>query len=89
MVRRRAGTVSPRGSDPRKSFSVGTDVHAEIIESDPTGRKIRLSIRKASQREEREALDRYRKDASKSGSSSFSTLADAFSAFKKSTENES
>ncbi len=80
---------TPRGSDPRKGFPIGADVRAEIIEADPAGRKIRLSIRKAAEREEREALDRYRKDASKAGSSSLSTLADAFNAFKKSTESES
>jgi len=74
---------TPRGTDHRKMFPVGTEMRAEVIESDPGGRKIRLSVSKAEGREEREALDRYRKDFSRSGGS-FSTLADAFAAIKKS-----
>lgn len=78
-----------RGADHRKMFPVGTELKAEIIEADAAGRKIRLSVTKAMGREEREAVEKYRKDATKSGGSSFSTMADAFAALKKSpTRNE-
>ncbi|HET6373425.1 MAG TPA: S1 RNA-binding domain-containing protein, partial [Candidatus Polarisedimenticolia bacterium] len=52
---------TPRGADHRKMFPVGTELKAEVIEADPAGRKIRLSVTKAEGREEREALDRYKK----------------------------
>ncbi|HKY32429.1 MAG TPA: S1 RNA-binding domain-containing protein [Candidatus Polarisedimenticolia bacterium] len=73
-----------RGSDHRKMFPAGSEITAEVIEADQAGRKIRLSVTKAEGREERAAVDRYRKDVSRSGSGSFSTLADAFNALKKS-----
>jgi small subunit ribosomal protein S1 len=72
-----------RGADHRKMFPPGTEMTAEVIEADAAGRKIRLSVNKAQGREERAAVDKYRKDPSKSGSGSFSTMADAFNAFKK------
>ena len=50
---------------------------------DAAGRKIRLSVAKAAGREERAAVDKYRKDATRTGGGSFSTLGDAFNAFKK------
>jgi small subunit ribosomal protein S1 len=74
---------TPRGSDHRKMFPVGSEMTAEVIETDPGGRKIRLSVSKAEGREERAAMDRYRKDVTRSGAGSFSTLADAFNALKK------
>ena len=74
-----------RGADHRRMFPVGTELTAEVIEADPAGRKIRLSVTKAAGREERDAVDKYKKDATKSGGSSFSTLADAFQAMKDST----
>jgi len=74
-----------RGADHRKMFPPGTELTAEVIQADPGGRKIRLSVDKAKGREEREAVEKYRKDASKSGAGSFSTLADAFGALKKPT----
>ena len=74
-----------RGADHRKLFPPGTELKAEIIEADAAGRKIRLSVTKAMGREEREAVDKYRKDATKSGGNSFSTMADAFAALKKSS----
>jgi len=80
---------TPRGTDHRRMFPPGTEMRAEVIESDPGGRKIRLSVTKAEGREEREAIDRYRKDRSRTGGS-FSTLADAFAALnKKSSPDES
>ncbi|MFQ5702128.1 MAG: S1 RNA-binding domain-containing protein [Acidobacteriota bacterium] len=75
----------PRGADRAKLFPVGTELTAEIIEADPAGRKIRLSVSRARDREEREALQRYKQDKTKSGGS-LSTLADAFAAFRKSKE---
>jgi len=66
-------------------FPIGTQLTAEIIETDPTGRKIRLSVSKAEGREEREAIERYRKDERKSPDS-ISTMADAFAAFRKTRE---
>lgn len=76
---------TPRGSDHRRMFPIGTQLTAEIIETDPTGRKIRLSVSKAEGREEREAIERYRKDERKSPDS-ISTMADAFAAFRKTRE---
>jgi len=78
-----------RGADHRRMFPVGTELTAEVIESDPGGRKIRLSVTKAAGREERDAVDKYKKDATKSGSGSFSTLADAFQAMKDSARKPS
>ncbi len=78
----------PRGADIRKAISIGSEIRAEVIERDKAGRKIRLSARKATVREEREAIDRYRKDANKSGAGSFSTLGDAFDAFNKSRDQK-
>jgi small subunit ribosomal protein S1 len=72
-----------RGADHRKMFPLGTEMTAEVIETDPGGRKIRLSVNRAQGREERAAVDKYRKDPAKSGTSSFSTMADAFNALKK------
>jgi len=77
-----------RGADHRRMFPAGTELKAEVIEADPAGRKIRLSVTKAMGREEREAVDRYRKDATKSGTSSFSTMADAFAALKKTSSRD-
>ena len=78
-----------RGADHRRMFPVGMELTAEVIESDPGGRKIRLSVTKAAGREERDAVDKYKKDATKSGSGSFSTLADAFLAMKDSARKPS
>ena len=81
---------TPRGADHKRLFPKGTEMKAEVIQSDPAGRKIRLSITKAEGREEREALDRYKKESTNSTSGgSFSTLADAFDAFKKSSSGGS
>ncbi|HET9481505.1 MAG TPA: S1 RNA-binding domain-containing protein, partial [Candidatus Polarisedimenticolia bacterium] len=63
---------TPRGADHRRMFPAGTELRAEVIEADPSGRKIRLSVTKAAGREEREAIDKYRKDPSRSGGGSFS-----------------
>lgn len=76
---------TPRGADHRRMFPPGTELTAEVIEADSAGRKIRLSVSKAEGREEREALARYRKDTTRA-SGSFSTLADAFAALKKSPQ---
>ena len=73
---------TPRGADHRKMFKPGTEMTAEVIEADPSGRRIRLSVTKVAHREEREAIERYRKDVTRSAGGSFSTLADAFKAFK-------
>jgi len=77
-----------RGADHRKMFPAGTELKAEVIEADAAGRKIRLSVTKAMTREEREAVERYRKDTTKSGGTSFSTMADAFAALKKSSPRD-
>jgi small subunit ribosomal protein S1 len=73
---------TPRGADHRKMFAPGTEMTAEVIEADPAGRRIRLSVTKVAHREEREAIERYRKDVTRSTGGSFSTLADAFKAIK-------
>ena len=77
-----------RGADHRRMFPAGTELKAEIIEADAAGRKIRLSVTKAMGREEREALDKYRKETSRASGSSFSTMADAFAAIKKATPRD-
>jgi len=76
---------TPRGADHRKMFAPGTELTAEVTEADPAGRRIRLSVTKVAHREEREAIERYRKDATRTTSGSFSTMADAFKAIKGST----
>jgi len=70
---------TPRGSDHRKMFPVGSVMTAEVTKAEKSGRKIRLSVSKAEGREEREALERYKRDA---GRTSISSMADAFAAFK-------
>ena len=77
-----------RGADHRRMFPAGTEMKAEVIEADAAGRKIRLSVTKAMTREEREAVERYRKDTTKSGGTSFSTMADAFAALKKASSRD-
>lgn len=79
---------TPRGTDHRRMFPAGTEMTAEVIEADAGGRKIRLSVTKAEGRAEREAVAKYNKDATRSGSGSLSILADAFNALKKPTPDE-
>ena len=76
---------TPRGTDHRRMFPPGTEITAEITEADASGRKIRLSVSKAEGREEREAIERYRREGAKSGNS-LSTMAEAFRAFRDSRE---
>ena len=66
-------------------ITIGTQMTAEVIQADSSGRKIRLSVSKAAGREEREAIDRYKRDTT---SSSLSTMAEAFKAFKSRTNDK-
>ena len=77
---------TPRGADHKKMFSIGTEMTAEVIQADPSGRKIRLSVSKVAGREEREAIERYKRDTT---SASLSTMAEAFKAFKSRTDEDS
>lgn len=76
-------TGTERGTDLKRVFPMGTEVKAEIIESD--GNKLKLSIVAAQRSEERADLEAWKKTqqpASGGGKAGFGTLADKFKSLK-------
>ncbi len=55
-----AGTGTPRGTELRKSFSVGQEIDAKVIEMDPRRGEVKLSIKALSEDQERNAYQQYR-----------------------------
>jgi small subunit ribosomal protein S1 len=55
-----AGTGTPRGTELRKSFSVGQEIDAKVIEIDPRRGEVKLSIKALSEDQERNAYQQYR-----------------------------
>jgi small subunit ribosomal protein S1 len=55
-----AGTGTPRGTELRKSFTVGQEIDAKVIELDPRRGEVKLSIKALSEDQERNAYQQYR-----------------------------
>jgi small subunit ribosomal protein S1 len=55
-----AGTGTPRGTELRKSFTVGQVIDAKVIEMDPRRGEVKLSIKALSEDQERNAYQQYR-----------------------------
>ncbi len=55
-----AGTGTPRGTELRKSFTVGQEIDAKVIELDPRRGEVKLSIKALSEDQERSAYQQYR-----------------------------
>jgi small subunit ribosomal protein S1 len=55
-----AGTGTPRGTELRKSFHVGQEIDAKVIEMDPRRGEAKLSIKALSEDQERNAYQQYR-----------------------------
>ena len=77
-----AETGTPRGTDLRKTFPVGTAFRAELLERDGQGR-LRLSKTAAEKSEERREVERYLKAENASAKKGFGTFADLFGKLKK------
>jgi small subunit ribosomal protein S1 len=71
-------TGTPRGTDLRKKFPVGTKIEGKVLEVDPRRGEPRLSIRLGAEEEERRAHREYRKQLEKE--SGFGTLGDLLAA---------
>ena len=55
-----AGTGTPRGTELRKSFKIGQEIDAKVIEMDPRRGEVKLSIKALSEELERSAYQQYR-----------------------------
>jgi ribosomal protein S1 len=55
-----AGTGTPRGTELRKSFKIGQEIDAKVIEMDPRRGEVKLSIKALSEEQERSAYQQYR-----------------------------
>jgi ribosomal protein S1 len=55
-----AGTGTPRGTELRKSFTIGQEIDAKVIEVDPRRGEVKLSIKALSEDQERNAYQQYR-----------------------------
>jgi small subunit ribosomal protein S1 len=55
-----AGTGTPRGTELRRTFNVGQDIEAKIVEVDPRRGEVKLSIKALSDEQERTAYQQYR-----------------------------
>jgi small subunit ribosomal protein S1 len=75
-------TGTDRGTDLRRTFPMGTEIKAEVIEIQ--GEKLKLSITAAIRSEERADLDAWKKTQKPvgGGKSGFGTLADKFKGLK-------
>ncbi len=62
-----AELVTPRGGDPRKTFSVGTEIKVLVLAIEEGGRRIRLSHAQALAREEQAETQEYMREGPKAG----------------------
>lgn len=67
-------TGTPRGTDLRKTFPVGTTLQAKVVEVDPRRGEARLSIRAMKDDEEKNAYREYRKKVAREAT--FGTFGD-------------
>jgi small subunit ribosomal protein S1 len=76
-------TGTLRGTDLRKKFPVGSQLHAKVLECDPKRGEAKLSIKQLAEDEERNAHREYRRQLAKEGG--FGTLGDLLAAKLKSS----
>ncbi|HEX2881832.1 MAG TPA: S1 RNA-binding domain-containing protein [Polyangiaceae bacterium] len=76
-------TGTLRGTDLRKKFPVGSQLHAKVLECDPKRGESKLSIKQLAEDEERNAHREYRRQLAKEGG--FGTLGDLLAAKLKSS----
>lgn len=72
-----AETVFPRGSDPRKHFTVGQPLEVKVVAIDEQGR-VKLSLKAMLTDEERDRFEQFRKEEGRGreGKAGFGTLGD-------------
>jgi small subunit ribosomal protein S1 len=69
-------TGAAREADVSKAFPVGTDVEVVVLEADPTGRRIRLSVKAVLDAHEAEEVREYTERGDAASSEGFGSLAD-------------
>lgn len=69
-------SATPRGTDLKKAFPVGSEVEVAVLEVDPSGRKIRLSRKALLDAEERSAAREYEERQARQTSESLGPLAE-------------
>ena len=69
-------TGLPREADFAKAFPVGAEVEAVVLEADPLGRRIRLSIKAIGDANDAEELRDYRQRHDAAPAEGFGSLAD-------------
>ena len=72
-----AATGTPRGTELRKHFPVGSELEGKVIELDLKRGEIKLSIKAVEQDTERSAYQQYRQQVTREAK--FGTLADLLS----------
>ena len=72
-----------RGGDPRKAFPIGAEVKVYVLGIEEGGRRIRLSVTKAIEQEERAETQGYVGDPGKKGGGFGTTLAERFREARK------
>ena len=68
------GTGTPRGTELRKPFPIGTKVEAKVMEIDPKRGEVKLSIKALTDQTERDAYHEYKKQVSKEARFTFGDL---------------
>ncbi len=69
-----AGTGTPRGTELRKSFKIGQEIDAKVIEMDPRRGEVKLSIKALSEEQERSAYQQYRQQVKAEAKFTFADL---------------
>jgi small subunit ribosomal protein S1 len=82
-----AGTGTPRGTELRKVFPVGSQHEAKVIDVDPRRGEVKLSIKAVSDDNERSAYKQYRQQVTREAK--FGTLGDIIAAAQKKDEKPS
>ncbi|HYE91007.1 MAG TPA: S1 RNA-binding domain-containing protein [Terriglobales bacterium] len=67
-----------RGGDPRKAFPVGSEVKVAVLSIEENGRRIRLSMTKAVEQEERAESQSYQREPGPKGGGFGMTLGEKF-----------
>ena len=79
-------TGTPRGTDLKKSFKLGSEIDAKVIDVDPRRHEPKLSVKALAEDEERRAHKEYRQALQREGG--FGTLGDLLSAKLKGLRGE-
>jgi len=69
-----AGTGTPRGTELRKTFKIGQEIEAKVIEMDPRRGEVKLSIKALSEELERSAYQQYRQQVKAEAKFTFADL---------------